>query len=205
MFLLLQVVLDKNVRSKHIAMTLLAIVFLLVHGQLAFGGEIADNYAREHSEATAQQLAASGKSRSSEQVESTTHGITEIGIERGACFGMCPMYTFIIKSDGTCHYQGEKYVERIGEFSCSLPMWDFHELAQFLRDAGYIGFESNYSRLVTDHPTTYTTVVMGGKRKMIRNYANAGPTTLWAIEHLIDRLLTKVTWSGSQSSEEGKK
>jgi hypothetical protein len=172
---------------------------------LAFGGEISDYYARAHPEAAAQGLATPETSRSHEQVESTAHGITEIGIERGACFGTCPIYTFIIKSDGTCHYKGDKYVERIGEFSGTVPIGDFHELAQFIRDAGYMGFENGYRRMVTDHPTTYTTVVMGGKRKVIRNYANAGPTALWAIEELIDGLTTKATWSGAQKSEERKK
>ena len=52
---------------------------------------------------------------------------------------------------------------------------------------------------------TYTTVVMNGKRKVIRNYANAGPTTLWAIEQLIDSLMTKVKWGETQKLEEQKK
>jgi hypothetical protein len=68
-----------------------------------------------------------------------------------------------------------------------------------------MGFESEYSRMITDHATTYTTVVMNGKRKVIRNYANAGPTALWAIEQLIDGLITKAQWDGAQKSEEREK
>lgn len=50
-------------------------------------------------------------------------------------------------------------------------------------------------RGVTDNPTTFTMVVMNGKRKTIRNYANSGPTKLWAIEQLIDGLMSKGKWS----------
>jgi hypothetical protein len=48
--------------------------------------------------------------------------------------------------------------------------------------------------MVTDNPTVYTTVVMDGKRKVVSNYANAGPTKLWAIEQLIDKLLLEAKW-----------
>lgn len=205
MLLALQVVSAGDARATHMTMKLLTIIFFLGNGLLAFGGEISDYYAREHPEATSHGLAARERSRSHEQVESTAHGITEIGIERGACFGTCPIYTFIIKSDGTCRYKGGKYVEYLGEFSGTIPIWYFHELARFIHDADYMGFEHEYSRTVTDHATTYTTVVMNGKRKVISNYANAGPTTLWAIEQLIDSLRTKVKWSGAQKLEEQKK
>ena len=47
---------------------------------------------------------------------------------------------------------------------------------------------------MTDQPTCYTTVVMHGERKMVRNYANAGPTKLWAIEQIIDKLLLEAEW-----------
>jgi len=205
MLLLLHVLLDGEVRAMHLTMAFLTMMLVLSSRHLAFGGEISDYYAREHPETASHGLAVREKSRGHEQVESTAHGVTEIGIERGACFGTCPVYTFVIKSDGTCHYKGDKYVERIGEFSCNIPIWDFHTLAQFIRESGYMGFESEYSRMITDHATTYTTVVMNGKRKVIRNYANAGPTALWAIEQLIDGLITKAQWDGAQKSEEREK
>jgi hypothetical protein len=164
---------------------------------LGLGGEIADYYfkhSQENPKKATEAIASIEKSRRHAEVESTNHGITEIGIERSGCFGTCPMYIFIVKSDGTFHYKGDKYVERTGEFSGTIPIWQFHELGQFIRDSGYMGFEDQYSRAGTDDPTVYTSVVMNGKRKVISNYANAGPTTLWAIEHLIDDLMTKAEW-----------
>jgi hypothetical protein len=35
---------------------------------------------------------------------------------------------------------------------------------------------------------------MDGKRKVIRNCANTGPTALWAIENLIDDLMAHASW-----------
>ncbi len=143
-------------------------------------------------------------SRTHDEVASTSHGITEIGIERTACFGPCPIYTFIVKSDGTFRYTGEGHVDRKGEFTGRIHRWYFNNLAQFLKDAGYGELEDAYSRRVTDHATVYTTVVLNGKRKVVRNYANAGPTKLWAIEQLIDSLLSEAAWDDTPKSPEKK-
>ena len=181
-------------------MKTLMIAVLLTGSSLALGGEISD-YHFKHAR---DKLGDHRKSRSHDEVASTNHGITEIGIERSGCFGTCPIYTFIIKSDGTFRYKGIEYVERKGEFVGTIPVWYFHRLAQFIRDSGYMELEDTYTRMVTDNPTTYTMVVMNGKRKTISNYANAGPTKLWAIEQLIDDLMAKAKWDSSQKARDKK-
>lgn len=54
--------------------------------------------------------------------------------------------------------------------------------------------EDTYSCPVTDFPNVYTMVKMRGKQKVVKNYANAGPSKLWAIEQLIDKLLLEAEW-----------
>jgi hypothetical protein len=178
-------------------MNKLVILIFLTAGWPATAGEISNYYYRHIQDNTnwVQTLGASSqKSRSHQQVESTNHGIVELGIERSGSVWGGPTYTFIAKSDGTCHYKGERDVKRTGEYSGTIPIWQFHDLAKFIRDSGYMGFEDEYSRGVTDCPTTYTSVLLNGKHKVVRNYANAGPTTLWAIEQLIDDLMAKAEW-----------
>lgn len=174
--------------------------FFLTLTLLALGGEISDF----HFKNTRNKLGNSQKSRSHGEVASTNHGITEIGIERTACLGTCPIYTFIVKSDGTFRYKGTRYVEREGEFAGMIPVWCFHPLAQFIKDSGYMELEDGYTRMITDNPTTFTTIVMNDKRKTVSNYANAGPTKLWAIEQLIDDLMAKANWKLSQKTLEKK-
>ena len=183
------------------AIRILIIAFVLASGIIAVGGEIASI----HSNEARDKLGLNSKSRSHEEVESTIHGITEIGIERTGCFGTCPAYTFTVKNDGSFRYMGEKFVERTGEFTGSVPVPEFNRLAQFIRDSGYMELEDSYTRSVTDNPTVFTMVVMNGKRRTVRNYANAGPTELWAIEQLIDDLMVKATWADSQNSGKKKK
>jgi hypothetical protein len=47
-----------------------------------------------------------------------------------------------------------------------VPVWQFHQLAQFIMDSGYMKLEDAYDRTVTDNPTVYTIVVLNGKRKI---------------------------------------
>jgi len=164
---------------------------------VAFCGELADY----HFEHATNKLGDVKMSRSHDAVASTNHGITEIGIERTVCFGPCPAYTFIAKSDGSLRYKGDKFVERTGESTGTMSVGQYNRLAQFIRDSGYSELEDAYSRGITDQSTVYTSVVMHGKRKVVRNYANAGPTKLWAIEQLIDDLMREAKWSGSQKAD----
>jgi len=174
--------------------------FIVTVTLLALGGEISDF----HFKNARNKLGEDQKSRSHDEIASTNHGITEIGIERTGCFGACPSYTFIVKRDGTFRYKGFDYVERKGEFTGTISTWHFHRLAQFIRDSSFMELEDGYTRMITDSPTTYTMVVMNGKRKTVSNYANAGPTKLWAIEQLIDELMGKAKWDGTQKTPEKK-
>lgn len=138
-----------------------------------------------------------------EQLGEPRHGITEIGLERSACFGDCPVYSVIIKSDGTFRYVGEGNVARKGTHTGEISTWDFNQLAEFIVESGYMNLESNYDVPITDLPAAYTTVVLNGKRKLIRNYGGLGPVRLWMLEQAIDATLLQAQW-GPQAIDGGR-
>ena len=162
-------------------------VAVLIVGSLpALGGEIAD-YHRKH---VSVNLGDQGKSTRVYKV--FNHGITAIGIERTGCFGDCPVFTFIVKNDGTFRYKGVKFVEHKGVFTGKIPAWRFHYLAQFIKNSGYMELEDEYTPRNPDSGRTYTMVLMNGRKKTIENNAGEGPIKLWAIEQLIDDMLEKL-------------
>lgn len=136
----------------------------------------------------------SSQSRTMEEIQSTEHGITEIGIERTPCFGKCEVYSAVIRSDGTFRFFGEANVRHMGRHTGRVSEEGFHELARFITDSGYARLEHAYELPVTDIPTVFTLVARGDRRKVIRNHANAGPTKLRAVEQLIDKLLLEARW-----------
>jgi hypothetical protein len=122
------------------------------------------------------------------------HGVSLIGLERTPCFGSCPVYSVTIKSDGAVNYQGEANVERKGKHTGHIDTLKFNRLAEFIREEGFMFLADNYSIPVTDIPSTYTAVTIDGERKSIKNRGNAGPSKLWAIEQLIDKLVLETEW-----------
>jgi hypothetical protein len=125
----------------------------------------------------------------------TNHGITEIGMERGWCYGSCPIYTLVLRNDGTFSYTGVKFVQRVGSFTGTVPVYSFNQLAQYIKDSGYMELQDGYGEIGDDLDTVYTTVVMKGKRKVVMNHGSTGPSKLWGVQQLIDLILAnEATW-----------
>lgn len=138
-----------------------------------------------------------------ERLNEPRHGVTEVGLERTACFGTCPEYWVVIKADGTFRYEGKKNVQRTGTKTGRLPDWQFHQLSEFLVESGYMDLEPTYEAGITDLPATYTTAVVHGKRKVIRNYGDLGPVKLWALQQVIDSVLIGAEWDGEEKLKPG--
>jgi hypothetical protein len=124
----------------------------------------------------------------------SNHGIDEIGLERTRCLTNCPAYTVIIKADGTFRYTGEYGVERMGEYTGQVEVGQLNQVMSFISESLFSGFEDTYSANFLDAPTTYVMMKTGNETKVIENYGNTGPATLWAIETLLDDLLETATW-----------
>lgn len=113
--------------------------------------------------------------------------ITEVTLERTACFGSCPIYKVTLRSDGTVIYEGKRFVSMMGTYKGQA--YGFDRLAEFVLAQDYFNLKDDYSRPVTDMPSAITSVVRGGKRKTIRDYGDAAPIGLWGIEMSIDGIL----------------
>jgi hypothetical protein len=166
---------------------------LLGVSSAVYAGEIA-NYHQRNTSSTAASTAAEAPVRISDGKKDPAYGVSLIGLERTPCFGSCPVYSVNIKSDGTVNYQGEANVERKGKYTGHIDTFKYNRLAEFIRDEGFMSLEDNYTVPVSDIPSVYTSVTIDGKRKAIKNRGNAGPSKLWAIEQLIDKLVSETKW-----------
>lgn len=128
---------------------------------------------------------------------STNHGIIEIGMERGGSAMAFRQYTFVITNDGRCRYLGYGGGDRAEireNKKGAVSIIEFHRLAQLAREINFLDLDDDYFAPVMDASPTYLSVVVDGKRKVIRNYALAGPSGLWAMETLMDQMLKRVKW-----------
>ena len=131
--------------------------------------------------------------------ERPDHDITAIGLERLRCYAQCPAYTVIIQNDGSFRYTGEYGVDRLGEYTGRVSQGRLNQLLAFIAETEFMGLDTSYTSPFLDGPTVYTMVAENGDPKVIENYANSGPATLWAIEQLIDSLLETAEWEAANT------
>ena len=120
--------------------------------------------------------------------------ITEIGLRRTQCRGTCPVYSVVIQSDGSFVYKGERHVHRLGEHTGMIHQWSLRQLAQFIVDSKFLDLQDNYLDAPLDLSSTFLTIIFNEKKKEIENYGDSGPSLLWAIAEIIDKLLDEANW-----------
>jgi len=157
-------------------------------------GELFDQFRKEHGLPSQR---ATNAARDFERLMGEEKEIIAIGLERTPCFGRCPAYTVIIQSYGTLRYEGKADVPRLGKHTGRVDEWQLTQLFHFAKDINFAKFDAAYHLPVTDMPSVYSMVETKQGRKIVRNYANVGPATLWAFEQLIDKLLLEAKWDAA--------
>lgn len=174
-----------------------ALAALFIAIPAVYAGQIADWHQKQTAKSNVTQTRRFGENE-------PDNGISEIGIERTHCYGMCPVYTVVILKNGILHYTGEDYAPRKGRFSGTVSPWAFNQLARFIKESQFDKLADSYTASVTDNPTVLIEVVMNGKRKVVSDYARSGPAKLWAIQQLTDDLVAQTKWDKRKAKSKTK-
>ncbi|MDB6147540.1 MAG: hypothetical protein JWO45_1204 [Spartobacteria bacterium] len=128
--------------------------------------------------------------------------ISEITLERTACYGTCPVYKVTLQSDGTVTYDGKEFVKEVGKRSGKISKEQFQQLVAQIQKTDFFNLEDEYRTrknadgsvtAVTDLPTCITTVKSGARSKIVKNYFG-GPESLKTLEDLIDKISGSALW-----------
>lgn len=77
-----------------------------------------------------------------------------ISFKRTACFGTCPIYTLTVDSKGNATFLGERFTDKIGEFTKHLSREETKALFSTLNEANWDNFQDKYDANVSDLPST---------------------------------------------------
>jgi hypothetical protein len=123
-----------------------------------------------------------------------------ITLERGACFGTCPMYTLTIYDDGTVIYEGENFVTVTGEQTSQIDPATVELMVEAFVNAGYFDWNETYlTQTVSDLPTIITSVTHNGETHQIVRYTgDTAPLALPYLENWIDVMANTGLWTGVQ-------
>lgn len=126
-----------------------------------------------------------------------------VSLERGPCFGTCPVYRVTLDRGGRVRFEGRRFVADTGISFGDVPAARVDSLFAELEAAGYFDLADSYSagdqacqRYATDLPTVTTELRLGHRRKRIehdRGCADA-PPILAALETRIDEVAGVQRW-----------
>lgn len=122
-----------------------------------------------------------------------TGELVTITLERTPCFGTCPAYTVRIMSDGRVEYEGRRFVRVVGKATATIPLESVQELVRQFDRIGYFELKDKYTAMITDLPTTTTSIRKGARFKQIVDYYGA-PPALKDLERRIDEAAGSVRW-----------
>ncbi len=121
-----------------------------------------------------------------------------IALERGACFGRCPMYRVELDGSGKVTFDGRNFVRDSGQRVDTIPADSVRALAREIEQAGYFAFEDRYPPDATDHATVTTTLTFDGRTKTIVHNLGSrrAPAELEKLYERIDEVARTAKWIG---------
>lgn len=126
-----------------------------------------------------------------------------ITLQRGPCFGTCPVYSVTLDGSGAVLFEGRRFVADTGISTGSVPRARIDSLVAELIAGGYFDFADRYvagepgcERYATDLPSVITEVRAGGRSKRIEHDHGCmeAPQALTALEGRIDSVAGVARW-----------
>jgi alpha-tubulin suppressor-like RCC1 family protein len=119
-------------------------------------------------------------------------------LQRGPCFGSCPLYSVRVYDDGTVIYRGDGYVRVRGGRKTQLSRADLGALRASFRSSNFLGLEYQCRAGHTDDSTARVFFAEGGRARLISHYhgCNGINPALTRLEDEIDRITGTSRWVG---------
>jgi hypothetical protein len=129
------------------------------------------------------------------QAEPLAASIEEVAIER-QCFGCRNLYKLTVQRDGTVILRIPGVLGPAYTCDGKVLPDDFARLANLIQSEGFFGMNERYrDPRLADGEVLITSVVIGGKRKVIAHRDKVGPASLKAIEDAIHALGERASWT----------
>lgn len=128
-------------------------------------------------------------------------------IERGPCYGTCPVYSLTVYRDGAVDYEGKQYVKKVGKAKGTITAEQVAALDKMFIDGKYLDYKSAYESYdVTDSPSAKTSyqAIDAEKLKTVSHYYGdrSAPESLGKLEHDFDTIVKIDHWIGTRAERD---
>jgi TonB family protein len=117
-----------------------------------------------------------------------------VALSRSSCFGSCPSYSIRVNADGRVLWDGSGYVMERGRRTGRIDASAARGLIEGFRTKEFWSLCGAYSRPVTDNPTVTVTVTLGGRTRVVSDYAGSAPLAEQERELAIDEVSNSHFW-----------
>ena len=120
-----------------------------------------------------------------------------VTLQRGACFGTCPVYRVSIASDGAVSYDGRRFVRVTGHRTRKISKKKVRQLYRAFMRADFFALNDRYVARVTDLPTYKLSLIANRRRKTVRDYGGhrmGMPRRVTNLERLVDETAGTKAW-----------
>ena len=120
-----------------------------------------------------------------------------ITLERGPCFGACPVYKLTVYGDGRVIYEGIRFVGIEGTRTATISEDKVRQLISEFQAIDYFSLDDEYTHVdATDMPSAITSITIAGKTKTVAHYHVdfSAPEELTALEDKIDEIVSTERW-----------
>jgi hypothetical protein len=130
-------------------------------------------------------------------------------LERGPCFGSCPIYKVEIRGDGNVLFNGEGFVAISGHHRAVIPKSSIEQLLAAFRKARFFTLLNSYAAAITDGSARVISISFEGHTKTVEDYfgLEAGmPKVVTELEKMVDAAAGTDRWiKGDERSIAGLK
>lgn len=118
-----------------------------------------------------------------------------ITLERGSCYGPCPVYTVTIRGDRSVLYDGRGCTYAVGKHQGMALHHDLMRLVDMFESAHFFDLQDQYDSGPIDAPTYRVTYERHGQRKTVEESGGEGmPYVVRELEDEIDRVAQTGQW-----------
>ena len=124
-------------------------------------------------------------------------------LERGPCFGRCPVYSVAMNAQGLVRFKGQRNVLQTGEHQQQRAPAEFASLLDEVTRLGVFDLADSYSpgdgncrRYATDMPSARLEIQNGAQHVTVKHYlgCSEAPVLLRTLEDLIDQRTGSTRW-----------
>jgi len=125
-----------------------------------------------------------------------------VTMQRGLCYGTCPVYRLTIHGDGNVDYEGILYVAIQGPRSTKISSDEIQELIGAIENAAFFSLKDEYVAYGKDLPSVTLSITIDGRSKSIwhspaldcSGKLDNAPRELCELESKIDEIVNSDQW-----------